>query len=162
MVITWVMLLRQRAIVRAFEQRAVTSAATARSVDHTALKPGMAWHHLVAQGVLRCPGERRCFLDVTAWQRLRRRRRHLAFAVIGALLVGLAPVLLDRARPLSAQPARRALIFPETTAMSARPAALAFTAATTLPMSRGELAPVSVMAASISASISASSSLLGK
>ncbi|CAM5430545.1 hypothetical protein RLIN73S_07466 [Rhodanobacter lindaniclasticus] len=46
--------------------------------------------------------------------------------------------------------------------MSARPAALSFTAATTLPMSRGELAPVSAMAAAISASISASPSLAGR
>ena len=94
MVITSVMMHKQRVIVRAFERGAVTSVATARTAEQMGLKPGMAWHHLVGQAVLRCPGEGRYFLDVANWQRLRRRRRHLALVVIAALLVGLALVLL--------------------------------------------------------------------
>lgn len=94
MVITSVMMLRQRAIVRAFEQGAVTSSATARTAEQMGLKPGMAWHHLVGHAVLRCPGEGRYFLDVANWQRLRRRRRHLALMVIVALLIGVTLVLL--------------------------------------------------------------------
>lgn len=94
MVITSLMMRRQQAIVRAFEQAAVTRADTACTVEQMGLKTGLAWHHLVGQAVLRCPGEGRYFLDVANWQRLRRRRRHWAFAVITALLVGLALVLL--------------------------------------------------------------------
>ena len=92
--ITSVMVHRQRAIVRAFEQGAVTSASTARSAEQMGLKPGLAWHHLVGHAVLRCPGEARYFLDVANWQRLCRRRRQLAVMVIVALLIGLALVLL--------------------------------------------------------------------
>ncbi|HWU76396.1 MAG TPA: hypothetical protein VN043_07815 [Rhodanobacter sp.] len=99
MVISAVMMHRQRAIVRAFEQAAVTSVATARTAGQMGLKPGMAWHHLVGHAVLRCPGEGRYFLDVANWQRLRRRRRQLALIVTGALLIGLVLVLLaTRAR----------------------------------------------------------------
>jgi hypothetical protein len=94
MVITSVMIHKQRVIVRAFEHGAVTSVATARTAEQMGLKHGMAWHQLVAHAVLRCPGEGRYFLDVGNWQRLRRRRRHLAFMVISALLAGLTLVLL--------------------------------------------------------------------
>ena len=94
MVITSVMVQKQRAIVRAFEQGAVTSAGTARTAEQMGLKPGMAWHHLVGHAVLRCPGEARYFVDVGNWQRLCRRRRKLAAWVIVALLIGLALVLL--------------------------------------------------------------------
>ena len=94
MVITSLMLHRQRVIVRAFEQGAVTSAAMARTAEQMGLKTGMAWHHLVGHAVLRCPGEGRYFLDVANWQRLRRRRRQLAVVVIVALLIGVALVLL--------------------------------------------------------------------
>ena len=94
MVVTSFMLLRQRAIVRAFEQGAVTSAATARTAEQLGLKTGLAWHHLVGHAVLRCPGEGRYFLDVANWQRLRRRRRQLALMVVVAVLIGLGLVLL--------------------------------------------------------------------
>ena len=92
--ITSVMVHKQRAIVRAFEQRAVTSAGTARTAEQMGPKPGLAWRHLVAHAVLRCLGEARYFLDEANWRRLRRRRRHLAVVVIVALLIGLALVLL--------------------------------------------------------------------
>lgn len=94
MVITSWMQRRQRAIVRAFEQGAVTSAAMARTAEQIGLRPDMAWHHLVGQAVLRCPGEGSYFLDVANWQRLRRRRHHLALMVMVALSIGLALVLL--------------------------------------------------------------------
>jgi uncharacterized membrane protein len=93
-VITSLMMHRQRAIVRAFEQAGVTTAKAARTAEQMGLKTGMAWHHLVGRAVLRCPGEGRYFLDVTNWQRLGRRRRHLAGVVVVALLIGLALVLL--------------------------------------------------------------------
>ncbi len=95
MVITAVMAYKQRAIVRAFEQAAATTAATACRAESLGLKPGMAWHQLVGHAVLRCPGEGRYFLDLANWQRLRQRRRRLALlAVIGGLLVVLAVILL--------------------------------------------------------------------
>jgi len=95
MVITAVMVRRQRAIVRTFEQVAATTAATARTAEQLGLKPGMAWHQLVGHAVLRCPGEARYFLDAANWQSLRRRRRRMAWAAVitGALAV-LAVILL--------------------------------------------------------------------
>ncbi|WP_426701139.1 hypothetical protein ACPPVV_17485 [Rhodanobacter sp. Col0626] len=98
MVITAVMMHRQRALVRAFERAGATSATQARSAEQLGLKPGMAWHQLVGHAVLRCPGEGRYFLDQANWQRLRRRRRIIAFAVIGGLLVLLALIVLLTAR----------------------------------------------------------------
>lgn len=94
MVITAMMMHRQRAIVRAFERDAVTSVATARTPEQMVLNRGMAWHQLVRHAVLRCPGEGRYFLDVTNWQRLRRRRHHLALIITASVLIGLVLVLL--------------------------------------------------------------------
>lgn len=94
MVITSVMLHRQRQLVRAFEAAGATSADHARTADELGLQPGMAWHRLVVHAVLRCPAEGRYFLDVVNWQRLRRRRRTLALAVTAGLLVLLGVVLL--------------------------------------------------------------------
>lgn len=95
MVITAVMVHKQRAIVRAFEQAAATTTATARTAEQLGLKPGMAWHQLVGQAVLRCPGEGRYFLDLANWQRLRQRRRRMALAVaVAGMLVVLAVILL--------------------------------------------------------------------
>ena len=95
MVITAVMVHKQRAIVRAFEQAAATTAATACRAEQLGLKPGMAWHQLVGHAVLRCPGEGRYFLDLANWQRLRQRRKRMALVVViaGALVV-LAVILL--------------------------------------------------------------------
>jgi hypothetical protein len=97
MVISAVMMIKQRALVRAFEHAGATSAAQARRAEELGLKPGMAWHHLVGRAVLRCPGEGRYFLDRANWQRLCRRRRVNAFAVIAGLLVLLGLVLTVRA-----------------------------------------------------------------
>jgi len=98
MVITAVMMLRQRALVRAFERAGATSAAQALSAEQLGLKPGMAWHRLVGHAVLRCPGEGRYFADLANWQRLRRRRRVIGLAVSAGLLVLLALVLLLKVR----------------------------------------------------------------
>lgn len=98
MVITAVMMHKQRALVRAFEQAAATTAATARTAEQLGLKPGMAWHQLLGQAVLRCPGEGRYFLDLANWQRLRRRRRRMALATIAGLLMLVLILLATRAR----------------------------------------------------------------
>jgi len=94
MVITAVMMLRQRALVRRFERAGATNAAQARSAEQLGVEPGLAWHRLVGHAVLRCPGDGRYFLDLANWQRLRRRRRVIALAVIPGLLVLLALILL--------------------------------------------------------------------
>ncbi|MCW0201184.1 MAG: hypothetical protein OJI74_04885 [Rhodanobacter thiooxydans] len=94
MLINAVMMLRQRAIVRAFERAAATTAATACMAEQLGLKPGMAWHRLVSLAVLRCPGEGRWFLDVASWQRLRRRRHRIALAVVAGVLVLLGLLLV--------------------------------------------------------------------
>jgi len=90
MVITAPMLHRQLVLVHAFEQVGATSAAQARSAQQMSLTPGMAWHQLVAQAVLRCPGEGRYFVHLPHWQRLRRRRLVMLLVVVAGLLVGLA------------------------------------------------------------------------
>ncbi len=95
MVITAVMVHKQHAIVRAFEQAIATTAATACHAEQLGLKPGMAWHQLVGHAVLRCPGDGRYFVDLVNWRRLRRRRRRMALAavIVGALVV-LGVILL--------------------------------------------------------------------
>jgi hypothetical protein len=101
MVISAVMMIKQRTIVRTFERAAATSAATACTAEQLGLKPGMAWHQLVSHAVLRCPGEGRYFLDVANWQRLRRRRHRIALAVVAGVLVllGLLFVAGTLSRP---------------------------------------------------------------
>jgi hypothetical protein len=94
MVITAVMLHRQRKLVRAFEQAGAISAARARTAKELGLQPAMAWYRLVAYAVLRCPAEGRYFLDVTNWKRLARRRRARALLVIAGLLALLGAILL--------------------------------------------------------------------
>jgi hypothetical protein len=94
MVITTVLLLRQKKIVRAFERAAATTPAMACTPGQLGLKQGMAWHRLVTHAVLRCPGEGRYFLDVPNWQRLRRLRRRIAVTVIVGLLLVLVAILL--------------------------------------------------------------------
>jgi hypothetical protein len=98
MVITAVMAHKQRALVRAFEQAAATTAATARTAEQLGLKPGMAWHQLVGHAVLRCPGEGRYFLDLTNWQRLRRRRRRIVLVTIAGVLTLVLILLATRTR----------------------------------------------------------------
>lgn len=94
MLITAMVMHRQRAIVRAFERAAATTAATACTAEQLGLKPGMAWYQLVSRAVLRCPGEGRFFLDQANWQRLRRQRLRLALAIAAGLLLLLALLLL--------------------------------------------------------------------
>jgi hypothetical protein len=64
--------------------------------EQLGLKPGLAWHHLVGQAVLRCPGEGRYFLDVQNWQRLCRRRRRIALMVVAGVLVLLGLLFVLR------------------------------------------------------------------
>jgi hypothetical protein len=97
MVISTVMMIRQRAIVRAFERAAATTAATACTAAHLGLRPdGLAWYRLVTLAVLRCPGEGRYFLDVANWQRLRKRRRLVALGIAAGLLVLLGVWVIAR------------------------------------------------------------------
>ncbi|MFA6229054.1 MAG: hypothetical protein WC617_02620 [Rhodanobacter sp.] len=96
MVITALMMRRQRALVRAFEQVGATSVAQARSAQQMSLSQGMAWQQLVAHAVLRCPGEGRYFVDLPNWQRLQRRRRITALVVVAAVLLGLAVLFVVR------------------------------------------------------------------
>ncbi|SHM40316.1 hypothetical protein [Rhodanobacter sp. OK091] len=98
MVITAVMVHKQRALVRTFEQAAATTAATACTAEQLGLKPGMAWHQLVGHAVLRCPGEGRYFLDLANWQQLRRQRRRMALAVVAGLLTLVLILLATRTR----------------------------------------------------------------
>jgi hypothetical protein len=95
-VISAVMMLKQRAIVRTFERAAATTAATACSAEQLGLRQGLAWFQLVHHAVLRCPGEGRYFVDVAKWQRLRQLRRRIGLAAIAALLVLLALFLMLR------------------------------------------------------------------
>lgn len=98
MVITAVMMHKQRKLVRAFESAGATSAARARTAQELGLQPGMVWYRLVAHAVLRCPAEGRYFLDLANWQRLRRRRRAWALTFIVGLLALLGLIwMLGRA-----------------------------------------------------------------
>ncbi len=54
----------QRAIVRGFEQGAVTRAPAARTAAHRGLDTKPAWHHRVGCAVLLCPDGGRCDQDV--------------------------------------------------------------------------------------------------
>jgi hypothetical protein len=94
MMITSVLLLRQKKIVQAFERTAATTPAMACTPGQLGLRQGMAWHRLVTHAVLRCPGEGRYFLDVPNWQRLRLLRRRIVVAVIIGLLLVLAAIVL--------------------------------------------------------------------
>ena len=96
MVITAVMLHKQRTLVQSFERAGATSVDQARTAEQLGLQPGMAWYRLVAHGVLRCPAEGRYFLDRANWQRLRRRRRALALAFIAGLLLLSGLILIFR------------------------------------------------------------------
>ncbi|MEP7187505.1 MAG: hypothetical protein ABI767_16870 [Rhodanobacter sp.] len=94
MLITAVMMHKQRALVRAFEQAGATSEARAQTAEQLGLQPGMAWYRLVTHAVLRCPAEGRYFLDVGNWHRLRQRRRWLALAAVAVLFGCLGLILL--------------------------------------------------------------------
>ena len=87
MLLTAMLLRSQRAIVRRFEEAGATRQEASRRADELGLGPGMAWHQLVAWGVLRCPGEGRYFLDVDRWTRLMRQRRRHAWVVGTAILL---------------------------------------------------------------------------
>lgn len=90
MLLTAMLVRRQRAIVRAFELAGAVTADSARSVEQLGLSVGIAWQQLASLAVLRSPASGRWFLDRPNWQRLCRRRLMQA----GAVVVGLLLVLL--------------------------------------------------------------------
>jgi hypothetical protein len=92
MFITVLVLRNQHAIVRAFEQIGAMDAASALTPAELGLKPGLAWHQLVGQAVLRCPGEGRYYLHAPSWQRLRRQWR-LTALLVGAVIVVILALL---------------------------------------------------------------------
>lgn len=87
MLLTAMLVRRQRAIVRTFEQAGAVSAGSARSAEQLGLAVGMAWQQLASLAVLRSPASGRWFLDRSNWQRLCRRRCMLAAAVVAGLLL---------------------------------------------------------------------------
>lgn len=89
MLLTAMLMRRQRAIVRAFEQAGAVAADSARSVEQLGLSVGIAWQQLASLAVLRSPAAGRWFLDRANWRRLCRRRCALAAASVAALLLVL-------------------------------------------------------------------------
>lgn len=90
MLLTTVLMLKQRAIVRVFAGAAALNATQARSADELGLRVGIAWQQLASRGVLRSPVSGRWFLDRANWQRLCRRRMAWALAAVaGVVLIGL-------------------------------------------------------------------------
>ena len=92
MLLTAMLLRSQRAIVRRFEEAGATRQEASRRPEDLGLAPGLAWHQLVGQGVLRCPGEGRYFLDRDRWDWLGRQRRRHAW-VVGTAVILLAVLL---------------------------------------------------------------------
>lgn len=92
MVLTAMLLRSQRTIVRRFDEAGATDPGAARRAEELGLEPGAAWHQLVVQGVLRCPGEGRYFLDRERWALLSRQRRRHAW-IVGAAVVVLVVLL---------------------------------------------------------------------
>lgn len=93
MLINAVMMVKQRAIARAFERAAATTPTTACRPEQLGLKQGMAWYQLLRHAVLRCPGDGRYFLDTANWQRLRKRRQRMALGLL-AILLGLLALMV--------------------------------------------------------------------
>jgi hypothetical protein len=89
MLLTAMLMRRQRAIVRVFEQAGAVTVDSARSVEQLGLSVGVAWQQLASLAVLRSPASGRWFLDRPNWQRLRRRQIMLAGVVAACLLLVL-------------------------------------------------------------------------
>lgn len=90
MLLTTVLMLKQRAIVRAFAAAGALSATQARSADELGLRIGSAWQQLASFGVLRSPASGRWFLDRASWQRVCKRRTAYALAAVaGVVLIWL-------------------------------------------------------------------------
>lgn len=86
MVLTAMLMLRQRAIARAFVAAGATAATQARTAADVGLRPGMAWQQLAAYGVLRSPASGVWFLDRERWCHVCRRR----YATAGIVVAGIA------------------------------------------------------------------------
>jgi hypothetical protein len=89
MLLTAMLMRRQRMIVRVFEQAGAVTADSARSAEQLGLSVGMAWQQLASLAVLRSPASGRWFLDRPNWRRLCRRRCALAAAAVAVLLMVL-------------------------------------------------------------------------
>lgn len=90
MLLTTLLMLKQRTIVQVFARAAAVSADQARSADELGLRVGVAWQQLASHGVLRSPASGRWFLDRGAWRQLcRRRLAWIVAALAGVLLIWL-------------------------------------------------------------------------
>lgn len=90
MLLTTMLMLNQRAIVRAFARAGAVSAVQARRAEDLGLHIGMAWQQLASHGVLRSPASGRWFLDRERWRHLCRHRLAWAWAAVaGVLLIWL-------------------------------------------------------------------------
>ena len=89
MLLTAMLMRRQRAIVRVFERTGAVTADSARSAEQLGLSVDIAWQQLASLAVLRSPASGRWFLDRPNWQRLCRRRLMLAGGVAVSLLLVL-------------------------------------------------------------------------
>lgn len=87
MLLTAMLVRRQRAIVRAFERAGAVTVDRACSVEQLGLSVGIAWQQLASLAVLRSPASGRWFLDRPNWRRLCRQRLWLAVAVAAGLLL---------------------------------------------------------------------------
>lgn len=92
MILTAVLVHRQKQIVAALQAAGAVDMAHARTPEELNVTPGMAWHQLVGHAVVRYPGEGRYFVDLARWDRLRAQRRRHAW-MIGTTLVVLLGLL---------------------------------------------------------------------
>jgi hypothetical protein len=85
---------KQKKIVAAFREAGATSGERATSAGTLAIHRGMAYRILRRQGVLREAGDDRLYLDESRWEALRARRRRVALAILGAVLITASLVML--------------------------------------------------------------------
>lgn len=88
MIVMALMLRRQKAVAACFERAGAISAGAAMTPAQLQLTPKLAWHQLVAGGVLSCPGAGRYYLNEAKWLHWQRRQRRASIGmVVGVLLV---------------------------------------------------------------------------
>ena len=89
---------RERKIVAAFRDAGATSRDRATTAAALGVHEGLAFRILCRRAVLREAGERRFYLDEPRWEALRARRRHIAFTILGVVvLAGIALLVVLRA-----------------------------------------------------------------
>jgi hypothetical protein len=89
-----VMVHKQKKIVGALREAGATSADRAVPAATLAIHQGLAFRLLRGHGVLREAGDGRLYLDESRWEALRARRRRIALAILGAVLVTASLVML--------------------------------------------------------------------